>query len=533
MKSKVLISFLIIIVIAGIAAYYFAQRDIKSKHNSDKSINEPSQQESAADKIEEDTTYESTIYFVPVSKFTNTKTNYTQTELKSKNIITLSTYNKDSLPEDYNYTFVDDITEVNTALSKGEVAFLLPQDVSPKYKTLAVDSYYFWNKNLDLDKYPLAKTVEVSEALGVIDRDKISNIYSTGEIIPARAVDRLGLNKYNDYTYLFDYFKDDLKNANISMAMLENSLLGDPEPCTGCMVFRGDDKVAKGIADVGFDMFTTAGNHAGDAGQDGYPNTIKLFNENKVEYSGTGNASDSYPHIAIKELNGMKVGLIGADDIASYYWLSNWYKKNTEDTNYKNPISGYGTYYFSTTDGGYLHTDEAKTKALAEIKKHYEIDYMIVFLSWGIEYTNYPTEHQKDLGKSLIDNGANLIIASHPHWVQSIDFYKDVPIIYSMGNFIFDQTHTLETRQGMNVSLTYYGNDLKSIELIPHQTCGYHQTNNDLTPKLLSGELTLDQLYDTPESQGCVYWQPKKLKESSPSYKQILERVFQYTDIEL
>lgn len=532
MKSKAIESFLIIVFVVGIAVFIFSKRNTLTKDASNKFSDKSTVQDLDSNVIEKDTTTNSTIYFVPVSKFTNTKTNYTQDELKSKNILTLSTYNKDSLPDGYNYTFVDDITEVNTALLKGEIAFLLPQDVSPKYKTLAVDSYYFWNKNLDLDKYPLTKTIEVSEALSVIDRDKISNIYSTGEIIPARAVDRLGLNKYNDYTYLFDYFKDDLIDADISMAMLENSLLGDPEPCTGCMVFRGDDKVAKGIADVGFDMFTTAGNHAGDAGQDGYPNTIKLFNENKIGYSGTGRANDDYPHIATADLNGMKVGLIGADDIASYYWLSNWYQKAV-DPNYSSTNTNYGTYYFSTTDGGYLHTDEEKTKALAEIKKHYEIDYMVVFLSWGIEYTNYPTEHQKDLGKALIDNGADLIIASHPHWVQSIDFYKDVPIIYSMGNFIFDQTHSLETRQGMNVSLTYYGKELKSIELIPHQTCGYHQTSNDLTPKLLSGELNLDKLYDTPESQGCVYWQPKKLKESNPSYKQILERVFQYTNIQL
>ena len=97
------------------------------------------------------------------------------------------------------------------------------------------------------------------------------------------------MNKYNDYTYLFDSFRKDIENADLSIGLLENSLLGDPEPCKGCMSFRGDDQVAIGLAEVGFDFLSTAGNHAGDAGQNAYQNTVKLLDENSIQYTGTGN----------------------------------------------------------------------------------------------------------------------------------------------------------------------------------------------------------------------------------------------------
>ena len=152
-------------------------------------------------------------------------------------------------------------------------------------------------------------------------------------------------------------------------------------------------------------------------------------------------------------------------------------------------------------------------------------------MSWGVEYTNKATPHQVRLGHALIDAGADIIISSHPHWVQNIEFYNEKPIIYSLGNFIFDQTHTLPTRQAAATNLYYSNGDLKSIEIMPLQTCGYHQTNRDLAESLISNEKTVEDLYDIPEKEGCVYWQPKKLKEDHPSYNQILERMFEYTEV--
>ncbi|MBP9759189.1 CapA family protein [Candidatus Dojkabacteria bacterium] len=466
-----------------------------------------------------------TKYLIPVTSFTNTKIYENYSDLLSSDLYTL-VENEDLIPEEILARTT--ILETIKFPSNKEIYLITPEQVKPWFRTVQVgnDSYY-WSKDFSKKDYPLYKEISSTEEINENPNKLV--IFAAGEIIPARAVDRLGLNKYNDYTYLFDFFKTDIQNADISIGLLENSVIGNPAPCTGCMLFVGDDKVIKGLADVGFDFITTAGNHAGDAGQKAYLNTINLLTENNIQFTGTGNCSgdsclvdeetkhDAFKPI-IKDINGFKIGMISADDVASYYWKS---KESTEN---------FGTNNLSKIDNG-IYPDLDKIQQLKTIKNTNKIDYLIVYMSWGIEYMNYATKHQQTLGILLIDNGADIIIGSHPHWVQNIEFYKEKPIIYSLGNFIFDQTHTLETRQGAAVNLYFYNNMLKNIEIMPHQICGYHQTKNDLAVKLINKEFTLENIAQTPEKEGCVYWQPQKLKPNKPEYLQVLERMFEHTQI--
>jgi poly-gamma-glutamate capsule biosynthesis protein CapA/YwtB (metallophosphatase superfamily) len=454
-----------------------------------------------------------TQYFVAISKFTNTKTNYSIEEIIDADLVT--TYD--------NYELLKDTYPVATVLEENlferldqdSIAILRPEQVRPEFKTLIIDGINFWEKDFDNDNYPL-KIISESEPI----QEEKYYFFAGGEIIPTRAVDRLGLNIHDNYTYLFDFFAQDIKNAELAIALLENALNGNPTPCKGCMLFESDDRVGQGLKDVGFNFLSLAGNHAGDAGQKAMKNTIDILDSLGIQHTGStsGDYQQSIKPIT-KEINNKKVGMISADDVAYYYW-------------YAGDSSKYFTTNFSKrTTNGIIVPDITQIDKIKKIKEENEIDYLIVYMSWGVEYTNKPTKHQQELAYKLIDNGVDLILASHPHWVQSIEFYKEKPIIYSMGNFIFDQTHTLPTRQGMVTKLHYFGNDLKSIELLPLQTCGYHQTTNDLAKKYLGNEITIDEVYNFDEKQGCVYWQPIKLKEDHPSYKQILERTFQYTKV--
>jgi hypothetical protein len=151
-------------------------------------------------------------------------------------------------------------------------------------------------------------------------------------------------------------------------------------------------------------------------------------------------------------------------------------------------------------------------------------------MSWGVEYTNKATNFQRELAHALIDNSVDLVIGSHPHWVQNIEFYNDKPIIYSLGNFIFDQNHSDPTRQGMNAMLYYYDGQLKSIELEPHLSCGPFISTNNITTAYLNGEITMEDLMQSDERKGCVYFQPLKLPQDSPVYQQIWDRTMQYSD---
>jgi poly-gamma-glutamate synthesis protein (capsule biosynthesis protein) len=71
-------------------------------------------------------------------------------------------------------------------------------------------------------------------------------------------------------------------------------------------------------------------------------------------------------------------------------------------------------------------------------------DYVVVYVHWGVERTNYPEKYQKTMAKQYIDAGADVVIGCHPHVLQGIEFYKGKPIAYSLGNFWFNNT-TIES----------------------------------------------------------------------------------------
>jgi hypothetical protein len=70
-------------------------------------------------------------------------------------------------------------------------------------------------------------------------------------------------------------------------------------------------------------------------------------------------------------------------------------------------------------------------------------DLTVCFVHWGIENSERVTDEQRELARWLIDRGVDLVVGSHPHCVQSIDFYHGRPIAYSLGNLVFDGAPTV------------------------------------------------------------------------------------------
>lgn len=78
-------------------------------------------------------------------------------------------------------------------------------------------------------------------------------------------------------------------------------------------------------------------------------------------------------------------------------------------------------------------------EAITEIQRLNTTHKVVVYVHWGSEYEPVHNGMQSDIAHDLVDAGADLVIGSHPHVVQDIEVYKNVPIVYSLGNFIFDQ----------------------------------------------------------------------------------------------
>lgn len=463
-------------------------------------------------------------FLVPVSSFSRLRNNISLSDLTNSELCAFDD-DKEIVSELFaskEVTLIDE-EQIDEYLKNDFICLLSPADVDFRYKSLAIDDQLYWDKETKLADYPLKWTYEIDEKL--VDYDKANEakkyempenraqIFAGGEIIPARAVDRLALNKNNNYTYLYDFFKEDIADADLAIALLENPLNGNPTPCTGCMAFVGDEQNALGLKTVGFDILSLAGNHAGDGGQSGFKRTLELLNENDIQSTGAANNDTDKIKPAIQEINGKKFAVISADTVAGYYW--------------NKASSYYGTNWFSKKMNSEVDYD--RVAMIKELKKENEIDYLIVYMSWGVEYTNRANTFQTELAHALIDNGADVIIASHPHWVQNIEVYKDKPIFYSLGNFIFDQNHTDATREGIAINLYYVDTELKSIEVMPHLSCGPFVSNVNLTDKYLAGEIDASYIYENDEARGCVYFQPKKLLDTDKYYRSTWERMMQFT----
>lgn len=88
-------------------------------------------------------------------------------------------------------------------------------------------------------------------------------------------------------------------------------------------------------------------------------------------------------------------------------------------------------------------------EVIARVRTQHHPKHIIVVVHWGTEYRNTASNFQKTLGHRLIDAGADMIVGHHPHVIETIERYKGKLIVYSLGNFIFDQYFSKETQQGL------------------------------------------------------------------------------------
>ena len=96
-------------------------------------------------------------------------------------------------------------------------------------------------------------------------------------------------------------------------------------------------------------------------------------------------------------------------------------------------------------------------------------DLVIPFMHWGWEKETQPTERQKVFARKMIDEGAALVVGSHPHVTQGAEIYKDKPIVYSLGNFVFDGFDYPEAQRGWLLRLKLDKSGVVFWETLPAQ----------------------------------------------------------------
>ena len=168
------------------------------------------------------------------------------------------------------------------------------------------------------------------------------------------------------------------------------------------------------LKEMGVDIVTLANNHILDFGPEGITDSILALDEAGILHVGAGENLDEAKATETVELCGRTIGFLG---VSRVYMSADWAAGSSHPG------------VFSTYD---------PTLALEEIRKAKEqVDYLVVYVHWGVERETSPKEYQRTMGRQYIDAGADLVIGSHPHVLQLMEYYNGKPIVYSLGNFVF------------------------------------------------------------------------------------------------
>lgn len=229
----------------------------------------------------------------------------------------------------------------------------------------------------------------------------------------------------------------DLVVANLEGPVTNNSSISitakleSPES----FYFTFDPTWAETLSDNNIRLVNLGNNHILNFLGSGLTETKEYLKKAGIDYFG----APDYPKSASIEVKGVKITFINYNEFATY-------------------------------------GDIGAKITIEEIKKaKIDSDIVVVYAHWGAEYVQEPPSQIKTLARQFIDAGADLIIGSHPHVIQPIEIYKGKRIYYSLGNFIFDQYFSEQTKNGLGVVLKI---DVKKRQLEFEEINFYMQPNS-------------------------------------------------------
>ncbi len=258
-----------------------------------------------------------------------------------------------------------------------------------------------------------------------------------------------------DFSDNYSYVSSIMSDADLCMANVECTFPGGDY--TGYPAFRTPDSLAGALKNAGVDIGIFANNHMNDSGLDGAKRTVEVLQDAGLKVVGCRTNTDQNRSIVYQLVKDGEVINIGV--VAYAYETS---RGDTNRTMNGGAMRSDAVDYYNTfrqyADTSYLNLDIENIKA--EVKWCQDrSDITIVYLHWGDEYQRHSNARQEYIAEKIAEAKPDAIVASHPHVIQEISYVNDVPVYYSIGNYISNQrAETLDnhyTEQGLIAMLDF------------------------------------------------------------------------------
>lgn len=349
---------------------------------------------------------------------------------------------------------------------KGKVLFPIKkyEYKSPGYKLSERNKKYVFNQeeNKKLSRYFFDEDAKIYKS-SMDNKEEISMLFAGDLLCQENIIEsyKIGENEF-DFTLCYEYIWQLLKSSDFSAGNLETPI-ADTAPYRGEIIthegpFYCNAPISylNALKYAGFDMLTTANNHAIDAGARGIYETIT--NIKKYDFIQTGTFVDKSDKYVIVDICGFKVGF------TAFGTTYNSMDKNLLKTGRITLLNKYS---------------ENRAATLYEKMREAGAEYIVAFPHWGTEFTSEITEKQYNIADTLTKLGYDCVLGSHAHIVQKFEYVNGKPVLFSLGNLM---THMNLSEKGIETQYPVICN------LTLKRECGKIREKIDFIPcRILKG----------------------------------------------
>ena len=234
-----------------------------------------------------------------------------------------------------------------------------------------------------------------------------------------------------------------IQQADLALANLEIALSKRGRPIRGKPIAHtGPPEAIEGLREAGFDAFNLANNHILDFGEEPLLDTLETLHAAGLGMFGAGRNAAAAAAPYVTERKGIKIGLLGYTPT-----LPQGFEAGVNSPGV-NPLRVRTAYRPLRNLDEYPGTEpiidtwpveddlRRMCEDVASLRKRVNI--LLVYQHWGSSITERVHEFQKVIGRTAIDCGADAVFGGHQHLISAIEFYREKPIIYGMGNLLFD-----------------------------------------------------------------------------------------------